>query len=105
LSPASSACAPTGHQTTIAYEATADTNSSRPDIFVMNADGTEQTRLTHNNVRDEQPDWSPDGSRIAFYSERAGNGKIYVINADGSHLVRITNDPWYSAFPRWQPSG
>jgi Tol biopolymer transport system component len=33
-------------------------------------------------ARDENPDWSPDGTQIAFYSERAGNAEIYVMSAD-----------------------
>jgi len=47
----------------------------------MNADGSNRVRLTHNMVIDENPDWSPDGSRIAFYSGRAGNAEVWVINA------------------------
>jgi TolB protein len=71
----------------------------------MNADGSGRTQLTRNEVRDENPDWSPDGKRIAFYSERVGNAEIYVMNADGSRLKRVTRDPWYSALPRWRPRG
>jgi len=89
----------------IAFEGTPSRQSSQPDIFVMNADGTGRRRITNNTVRDEQPDWSPDSSELTFYSELVGNGEIYVVNADGTGLVRLTHDPWYSAFPRWQPNG
>ena len=69
----------------------------------MNADGNNRVRLTHNMVIDENPDWSPDGSRIAFYSGLAGNAEVWVINADGTHARRITHDSWNSRFPRWRP--
>ena len=54
------------------------------DIYVMNADGSGITRLTHNNDASiRRPAWSPDGERIAF-SRRDGNGDIYVMNVDGA---------------------
>jgi TolB protein len=71
----------------------------------MNADGSAQTRLTHSPARDENPDWSPDGTQIAFYSERPGNAEIYVMNSDGTQQVRATHDPWYDQAVRWKPMG
>jgi len=89
--------------TKIAYEAAE--KGGKPDIWVMNADGSARTQLTHNPARDENPDWSPDGSQIAFYSERTGNGQIWVIAADGSSAERrVTHDPWYDQAVRWRPS-
>ena len=57
----------------------------------MNADGSGATRLTNNYALDSCPIWSPDGRRIAFRSERDGNGEIYVMNADGSGVTRLTH--------------
>ena len=45
----------------------------------MDADGGGQTRLTNSDAQDGIPSWSPDGTRIAFASERDGNFEIYVI--------------------------
>ena len=58
----------------------------------MNADGTGVTRLTSTSGYDEQPDWSPDGSKIAFASYRSGSDflNIYVMNADGTGQTRLT---------------
>ncbi len=49
----------------------------------MNAAGSGVTRLTYNGARDLGAVWSPDGRRIAFYSNRDGNFEIYVMNAAG----------------------
>jgi Tol biopolymer transport system component len=88
--------------TKIAYEAIVGKN---PAIFVMNADGSERTQITHRaGTREENPDWSPDSTQIAFYSERYGNAEIVVMNPDGTHQRRITHDPWYDCCPRWKPA-
>jgi Tol biopolymer transport system component len=42
---------------------------------------------------DEFPAWSPDGTNIAFGSNRSGNYEIYTINEDGTSVVRLTNNP------------
>jgi hypothetical protein len=62
------------------------------EIYVMNADGPgPQTRLTTNSSGDWSPKWSPDGSRIAFFSARDGNSQIYVMNADGSGQTNLSD--------------
>jgi tricorn protease-like protein len=65
------------------------------EIYRMNADGSHLTRLTNNSVDDTQPDWSPDGTKIAFMSgvHKGSNLEIYTMNADGSEQTRLTNDP------------
>ena len=80
------------------------------DIYVMNADGSEVTRLTDNNAADYFPAWSPDGRRIAFSSDRDGdyrdgNRDIYVMNADGSGVTRLTDDDARDDDPAWSPDG
>ncbi|HEX3266505.1 MAG TPA: hypothetical protein VHQ98_00820 [Gaiellaceae bacterium] len=87
----------------IAYEAVA-TETQKPDIFVMNANGKRKRRLTRHPSRDENPAWSLDGTQIAFYSERVGNAEIYAMKADGTNQHRLTHDPWYDCCPRWKPT-
>ena len=82
--------------------------SSYPDggsgeIYVMNADGSNQTRLTNNSAWDVEPCFSPDGTKIAFVSDRDGNSEIYVMNAAGSNQTNITNNPALDRSPSWGP--
>ena len=77
-------------------------------LYVVNADGSEPTRLTQwtTNPQDcTHASWSPDGQAIAFWSDLDGNADIHVIAADGSGLRRLTDDPAYDADPAWQPAG
>ena len=67
-------------------------NGGNHDIFTMDLDGSNQTRLTTSLAYDDQPKWSPDSSKIAFMSGRDGNLEIYTMNADGSGQTRITNN-------------
>ena len=54
------------------------------DIFLTNADGTDQVNLTNDSFRAEfQPAWSPDGTKIIYLLGVLGNSRIYVMNADG----------------------
>jgi Tol biopolymer transport system component len=77
------------------------------DIYVMNADGTGQARLTYTGDGTESATWSPDGSKIAFESSRDGNREIYVMNADGSGQENLTRSAELvqDREPRWSPDG
>jgi Tol biopolymer transport system component len=86
----------------IAFSTTRDGDS---EIYVMNADGSNQTRLTVNPAIDADPGWSPDGTRLVFVSTRDGNEEIYVMNADGSNQTRLTNNDGADRTPVWSPDG
>jgi hypothetical protein len=77
------------------------------DLYAVDAGGGNVTRLTTDPVADYQPEWSPDGSRIAFV--RAFNGTataIYAMDADGTHVRPVSSHDGGSDFsPSWSPDG
>jgi len=83
-------------ETTISRPASADKiaftsdRDGNPEIYVMNSDGTDQTRLTNAPGGDIRPTFSADGTRIAFTSNRDGNPEVYVMNSDGTDQTNLT---------------
>jgi len=85
------------------------------DIWVANADGSGQYRLTNNQPKhDRAPSWSPDGSRIVFVSAdwdknnnrfKPETAEIWVVSADGSSRTQLTNDNYGDLSPHWSPDG
>ncbi len=72
----------------------------------MNADGTSPVRLTLHPAIDTNPEWSPDGSRIAYDSNRTGNMDVFTMAAaDGSGRVQVTSDPNGEGGASWSPDG
>ena len=76
------------------------------DIYVMNSDGTGQTRLTHNEAHDFAAAWSPNGRQIAFTRARDDEDlEIYVMDADGGNQHNLTQHPALDGDPDWSPDG
>lgn len=82
-------------------------NGVESDIYVMDADGSNQINLTNASGYDTCASFSPDGKRIVFASNRANanNFDLYTMNADGSNVVRLTQDLGYENDPVWSPDG
>ena len=73
------------------------------EIFLLTQDGVHQ--VTDNDWEDEFPVWSPDGTRIAFASDRRGNFDIFVMDADGTGAVAVTGTDLDEREPAWFPDG
>jgi Tol biopolymer transport system component len=86
----------------IAFYSNRDGNA---EIYVVNADGSGQTRLTDNGADDMAPAVSPDGTQILFTSSRDGSNEIYLMNMDGSDQRRLTENRVYESHPSWSPDG
>jgi hypothetical protein len=75
------------------------------EIYSCTIDGSDIRRLTNDPGMDEEPVWSPDGTRIAFISDRSGNTELYIMNADGSNVVRRSFAGTICQSPTWSPDG
>jgi Ca2+-binding RTX toxin-like protein len=83
---------------------------SATNIWIMNADGSNQRPLTTGSVNEGNAVFSPDGTKIAFFSDRSGtsggqDNEIWVMNADGSNPVRLTTNTDNDNGPDWSPDG
>jgi len=89
----------------IAFQSNRD-GANNTEVYVMNRDGSSQTRLFANADRfDGEPTWSPDGTKIAFASSRDVGLHIYAMNADGNSQTRLTNSTRNDSDPAWSPDG
>lgn len=80
----------------------------RLDIFVVDSDGSDQTRLTFTEapgVMNLHPAWAPDGSKIAFSSTREGCSQIFLMNTDGGDVARLSDGSHCHQNPSWSADG
>ncbi|MDQ6669433.1 MAG: hypothetical protein M3069_01485 [Chloroflexota bacterium] len=80
--------------------------SGTPQVWVMQADGSRPRQLTCDpSAKGQLPDWSPDGSRIAYESGSSPTGHIFIMNADGSRQRQLTTGPGDDFGTAWSPDG
>lgn len=82
---------------------------NRMELFVMNADGSDQRQITTLGGANFGPSWTPDGQAIIFSSNhknpRSRNFDLYTVKLDGSGLKQITTNPEFDGFPMFSPDG
>lgn len=75
------------------------------DLFTMTPDGSNKKPLLrdeHNNIT---PQFSPDGSKITFVSDRDGDNDVYIINLKGNTIDKLTHNNYQDYHPSWSPDG
>jgi Tol biopolymer transport system component len=103
---------PTDSAELAAYRALLDQRLVRPskvELYVMNADGSNQRQITHLGGANFGPSWTPDGKRIIFSSNykepHSGNFDLFLVDSDGGNLEQITFDQAFDGFPMFSPDG
>lgn len=73
------------------------------ELYLMRPDGSGRTRLTFTpQAYEKQPTWSPDGTRIAFVSNReTGHAQIWVMDLDGLGVVNLSRNEYNETDPVW----
>jgi TolB protein len=82
---------------------------NKMELWVMNADGSDQRQITHLGGANFGPSWTPDGERIIFSSNHknphSANFDLYLVAPDGTGLTQLTNDEGFDGFPMFSPDG
>lgn len=86
----------------VAFSSMRDGNA---EIYTMDADGRNQTRVTTHTAIDTDPAISPDGRDIIFTSSRSGNNDIFIVGSHGGEAVNLTSNPGNDGWARWSPNG
>lgn len=80
-------------------------NDDEMHIFVLDLGLRSESQLTSGRSLNWNPVWSPDGTKIAFASDRDGQWDLYIMEADGKNVQRITETPFIEQSVTWSPAG
>jgi len=100
-----SGCAWSPHGNRLAYVVLVSQFPFVSEIYTVDTVGGSPELLARGGTENGSPDWSPDGTQIAFNSDRGGSSDIWVVDATGGEPIQLTNDPAYETTPAWSPDG
>lgn len=83
----------------------AASKGQQESIYIMRSDGSGIVKLTNDSYKNRGPAWSPDGRKLAFYSDRSGKYEIWQIDIDGSNLRQLSKTEGQIFNPIWFPDG
>jgi Tol biopolymer transport system component len=95
----------------ITYHAGNENDPLNWEIYMLDLETLEETKLTDNQVLDGHPDWSPDNNHIVYASFQDNQGKpaavadLFVIDLDGNKIQQLTDNEWEDNDPEWSPDG
>ncbi|MFC1492922.1 DPP IV N-terminal domain-containing protein [candidate division KSB1 bacterium] len=89
----------------VAYSRNSDDEDESGDLYIISIENKEIERLTFNSSNDFNPDWSPDGTKIAYVSNRYGNNEIFVYDFFNKTNTQITQNFGDTDNPSWAPDG
>jgi len=78
---------------------------SEREIYIMDVDGNNQTRLTHFIEYVDFPQFSPDGSKIIYYYSENDNTEIFIMDIDGNNISNLTNNSARDEYAKFSPDG
>jgi Tol biopolymer transport system component len=83
---------------------------NKMDLWMMNADGSDQHQITQLGAASFGPSWTADGKKIIFSSNhhtdpKLGNFDLFLINPDGTGLEQVTTAQTFDGFPMFSPDG
>ena len=81
------------------------TDKRYSNIWLVKSDGTGHRPVTSGKTHDASPRWSPDGTRLAYTSDKGGSGQLYVRWNDTGESIALTNGAIPPAGPTWSPDG
>lgn len=93
------------NSTKLAMALSKDEKSQDTELYEYDLHTRKFNRLTFTDSNNFSPSWSPDGSQIAFVSDRDGHPQIFVMDSDGSNTKRVSFSGFYSVSPSWSPQG
>ena len=94
-----------GEHVSVSSDGTRLAFSLRGDIWIMASSGGEATRITEGPANDQWPKFSPDGSKIAYFSNAKDNNDLFVIDLSSRKVTQVTKHKSDDMFHNWSPDG